>query len=264
MKKVKALRNELSEIENRLFQTGVELEQAQQRLDATKKKEAQAESYVLKLRSERQDLLVDGGSLEEINALIDTARKFEELLGDEIEGLSRKITRLGDEDKRLSVRKTELQKDIFREDEIRPLVVKYNELAPQLAGILMQLDAAAWRYRKTFSTAGQRLVQSGPDVDYHLVHAVPGIWLYGEEPVPAYYDRKLSVDKYELMAVDETMRAKYPDCNCFKCTGFVKVNKDFTCSCSRLQGIIPRTVLTGQATQENTPVLNRCKFELRA
>jgi|GEM_PF-3371845 len=244
MKDLKKLKSELKDTEERIAQIGPEREKLQERLEAAKKKHSQIETQITELRGERQDLLVAEEGLEDVNARLKEVRKSEEILEDEIQGLSRTIESLNTTDARLADLAIDLRKDIVKEGTLRPLVVEYNKLAPELAEVLKKIYAAIDTYRRDFNSPAQRVVEAhegniGPRI-------LPGIWLPGEDPAPNYYDRAVEASKRQAQANEKTMKERYPDCRCFRCANYAGVSPHLTVHCEAIKGEIPGEILAGQ------------------
>lgn len=250
MKEVKKMESELKTVQERIGQIAPERKRIEERFETAKKKHSEIESRIAELRGERQEILVAEGDLEDVNARLKEVRKSEEILEDEIEGLSRKLASLEIEETRLTARSTELRKEIFKEGTIRPAVVEYNRIAPQLAEILRRFHAAMGEYKRTFGSPAQRLIadQAG-NIGPRLL---PGMWLPGEDPVPDYYDRAAEAEKDAAQAREQQIKDAYPDCKCFRCTAYTGVLPDLSVRCSRLGGEVPREMLIGKTPARNS------------
>lgn len=244
MKDLKKLKSELKTVEERLAQIDPEREKFGGRLEAARREHSQIQARIEELRGERQALLVEEGDLDDVNARLKEARKSVEILEDEIEGLSHKVESLKDEQDRLAPQAKDLKKEIFKESTIRPLIVEYNRLASQLAEVLKKLYAAIDNYRRDFDSPAHRVIEAhegniGPRI-------LPGIWLPGEEPLPAHYDRSVEAEKLTAQANEKVMKEKYPGCKCFRCANYAGVSPHLSVHCHALKGEIPVEILSGQ------------------
>ena len=246
MKDLNKLKSELKDVEERIAQIDPEREKLGERLEAARRKHSQIETQIAELRGERQDLLVDESDLDDVNARIKETRKSEEILEDEIEGLSRKIASLEDEENRLAHNAKDLRKEIFKEGTIRPLMVEYNRLASQLGGVLRQFQATLAEYKRTFESPAHRIAGDHDGNTGPL--RLPGMWLPGEDPVPAHYDRTEEASKLTAQANEMIMKEKYSGCRCFRCANYAGVSPHLTVHCDAIKGEIPREILEGQKT----------------
>ncbi|MBP7527554.1 MAG: hypothetical protein KA801_06510 [Syntrophorhabdaceae bacterium] len=244
MKEIKKMESELKTVEERIGQIAPERKRLGERFETAKENHSRIESRIAELRNERQEILVAEGDLEDVNARIKETRKSGEILEDEIEGLSRKLASLEVEETRLAAGAKDLRKEIFKEGTIRPLVVEYNRLAPQLAETLKRFHTAMGEYKRTFGSPAQRLIadQEG-NIGPRLL---PGMWLPGEDPVPDYYDRAVEAEKLTALANERLIKEKYSGCRCFKCANYVGVSPHLTVHCHAIKGEIPREILAGQ------------------
>lgn len=258
MKEVKEMKSELKTVQERIGEIAPEKERIRERLDVAKQKHSQIESQISDLRNERQDILVVEGDLDNVNVRLKETRKLEEILEDEIEGLSRKFSSLEAEEPRLADQAKELRKEIFKEETLRPLIAEYNRLAPELAEVLKRFAAAADTYIRTFNSPAHRIfldqgINAGP-------RSLPGMWLPGDEPVPEYYNRGIEAERLVARARVEQIKNTYPDCRCFKCASLAGVEADLTVRCSRLGDQVPREILNGLNPSQGTRAYIMCVF----
>lgn len=262
MKDIKKMESELKTVQKRIVEIQPEKKKLEERLEAAKKNHSRIESRITELRNERQDILVAEGDLEDVNTRLKEIRKSGEILEDEIEGLSRRLASLEVEETRLAAQSKELGKEIFKEKTIRPLVIEYNRIAPELAETLKGFQAAMETYIRTFDSPGHRILldqqaNTGP-------RSLPGIWLPGEEPVPEYYNAAVESEKLAAQERERHVRNQYPDCRCFRCTSYAGVLPDLTIRCGLLGSEVPREVLSGKTPARDSEAARqfflRCSF----
>jgi hypothetical protein len=258
MKNIKELKKELQEAEARLPQIGIDKKSIMDRLETAKRKHSRVESQIENLRKERQTILVDGGGLEDVNARLKEVRESDEHLEDEITGLTNKLSSLDKEERNLAAKATDLGKQILKEGTVRPLVEKYNEVASELAKVLALLYEAIHVYKKTFFSTGDKLVRSNPD--NFGIHSLPAVWMYGEEPIPEHHNGIAIGMRLENEDRRKHMKAQYPECKCFECAEYAGVDQTFMVRCKRLEGEVPKSILTGQVTKRVDLENLRCVF----
>jgi hypothetical protein len=204
------------------------------------------------MRKERQDLLADGGDTKKINARIEENRHRDELIEDEIVGLTQKIDRLEKEAGTLSARRIVVKETLLKEEVARPLVDRYNELATAMTEVLTDLDEALAEF-DTLQIPGrpQNVLTRSSDGN-PMPHVISLIGFEGELPQPHAFDRgKISAAR-RMKQRHEDIEGRYPRCECFKCgdyLGFVSSDAPFP-SCSRIRGPIPPELLVGNTTCE--------------
>jgi hypothetical protein len=77
------------------------------------------------------------------------------------------------------------------------------------------------------------------------------MWLPGEDPVPAHYDRTEEASKLTAQANEMIMKEKYSGCRCFRCANYAGVSPHLTVHCDAIKGEIPREILAGQTPNRN-------------
>ncbi len=134
------LRKELGTVKARIAEIDTERKEADKRLSTAKIERAGLGRQIEAERKKRQDLLADGLDAKGCNVKIADARRRDELLEDEAIGLQKKLDRLMEEWKKVYGRAAEIEKALFKEERLRPLVDQYNGLAGAIAGVLVDLE----------------------------------------------------------------------------------------------------------------------------
>jgi hypothetical protein len=259
-KELNRLKKELKSMEDRLSEIPDEKEGFAQRLKAAQKKDAEADSRIEALRKERQAAIVAGGDVETLTAKMKEIVEYDDLVEDEIAGLTSKLSDLDEEEKKLAVNVKDLGKKIFREETVRPLVDEYNTRAAQLAKTLTEIQRTQRLYAKTFSSSGQALFFSYPNVTGFGVQSLPGMWMRDEQPISEHFNRTVTANELAGEEREEDIKGKYPDCKCFRCDAYTGVDYEGKVRCNRLGGPVPQDILLGQAKQRHAPEAERCMF----
>jgi hypothetical protein len=123
-------------------------------------------------------------------------------------------------------------------------MVEYNRLASQLAGVLKKFQATLAEYKRAFESPAHRIAGDHDGNTGPL--RLPGMWLPGEDPVPAHYDRTEEASKLTAQANEMIMKEKYSGCRCFRCANYAGVSPHLTVHCDAIKGEIPREILAGQ------------------
>ncbi len=246
-------KRELEQIVTRIGEIEKEKKTAEGMLETAKNDDASLDRRIEAMRKERQELLVDGGDVEDVNRRINDSRHQDELIEDTIIGLQQKIDRLDKEAASLAARRIEVKELILKEETVRPLIDRYNKLAIQSAEILAEIDAALDEF-DTLQTAGRPMntltkASSGGT----LPHIIPQVFFEGEPDKPHAFDRGKAHQARHLKQHQQETEGRYKGSACLKCERYLGVLEVATGpTCSRIKGVIPDGVLKGTTTcQEN-------------
>jgi len=143
---VEELKARLDEINKLIIENHKNLERTKERLNKSKSQSQQYQDDIERLRRERQTVLAEEGDPKKINAAIREIRQNQEMIEDEILGLEEKCSFLEDQKIDLEREMYLLNREIIKEETIRPLVAEYNEIGRRMSEILMSLEEAKVRY----------------------------------------------------------------------------------------------------------------------
>lgn len=262
MNKVGQLNKEIKATEEQLSEIGTQKAILTGRLDEARENLALVKSRTEALRKERQGILVDGGEPEEATLRLREIKNSVDLLEDEIEGITERLSYLSEEEGNLKIALVDLRKTAFKEGMIRPLVDEYNHLAPALAKTLSDIDKRSHEYVRLFHSAGAKLVHSNPNTATHTIQSLPALWMHGEDPKPEYYNRINAAKEAALEDLERNLRQMHPDCVCWSCGERGEVFQWGEMSCKALRGIIPQKIITGRFDLLRGSEASRCVFVL--
>gem|GEM_PF-5371994 len=143
--KIEVLKTKLQEIIERIPKNQLEISEVNSRIVKAEEKFQRLNGIIEGLRRERQKVLAVAGDVKNINASITKTKNEHELLEDEIIGLKTRLEELEMERERLAKEKLVTERNILKEEVVRPLVEKYSTAAKQLANILTNLEEAIFK-----------------------------------------------------------------------------------------------------------------------
>jgi chromosome segregation ATPase len=282
--KIEELKERRDGIVNRIPENQKETEQTTQRLQKAEIQAARFEDNWEALRKERQKVLAEQTDPSKINKQIKDLKEQREMMEDETIGLNERLSILKGEKETLEREKVEVERDILKEETIRPLLVKYNKIAQQLALLLDDMEVAIFQYG-LLSYAGleankppvisSRVGSAEPWAESAL-SSIPSLAINGEPTQAHIYDRRGVVERLKEQYIkdrrernnkaweeqakrkDEVqafLEQKYKTADCLKCKHYrgavLGSEGDDTLTCESFSRGIPEEILTGKTSHRH-------------
>jgi hypothetical protein len=193
--------NSIDELKKELVTTQRSIERTVTGIEATKSRLVKAEErridmpgLIEECRKARQETLAKDEDHEEISLKLRSLQEEAELLEDTITACNVVLGELDQQKESLEKKLLQERRAIYKEDIIRPLVDRYNDLGSQMATTLTSIEEAAWEFNSIEPNGSPAFLFSHLPLECPdgALSAIPTLYMDGSEP-PLLYDRRVVI-----------------------------------------------------------------------